>query len=169
MSEVPDALPELLAILATPEFEEFGEMHVASAEWSSDSLVIRAEVDHGDESRSSWQLRFRGVIESHLTVLTQCGLNVWRSDHPAIDQYTDAHEHLHFAMAPISVDGVIGQVWQAHVDAVDGDWIPFERYLNATIGLAALLRSGSGLLATGPTFLINAYASVLQEQDCAPT
>jgi hypothetical protein len=160
-------MDELLALLHTVEFEDNGDMRIVHAHWSGDRLVLRAQVDHGDETRSSWQLRFTGVLESSLTVLVQCGLNIWQ-DHAAIDQYTRRRQFLHFSAAPTNPDAVVGQLWAAHSDLA-GDWIPFERYLNGELPLAKLLASGSGLLATGPDFLISAYAAVLERNGCRPS
>lgn len=137
-------------------------MRIVSARWSPDGLTLRAEVDQEDERHSSWRLRFADVLDYTLEDVSNCGLNVWHNDHRAIQQYTDPHEELYFAAPPRNADEAVGALWSAHVRLVD-DWIPFDRYLR---GFAALLQAGNGLVAKGPSFLIDAYARVLDEQGC---
>ena len=162
-----DRLPDLLKILGTVEFEDHGRMRVVDVHWSTDRIEVRLQVDEGTDQASSWQIRFRGVLEQKFTVIDQCGLNVWRGNHPAIDQYQTPREFLHFGAAPLAPHEVIGRLWAAHVALVD-DWIPFERYLNCELPLADLLACGSGLLATGPAFLISAYVPILEDAGCMP-
>jgi hypothetical protein len=167
MMKLPDALPELQAILGTDEFEANGRMRVVAAHWSADRLDIRLHVADGTGQISGWSLRFRDVLEYNFANVYNCGLNVWRDDHPAIAQYVDTRAFLHFAHAPRDPSHVIGELWSAHVDLVD-DWIPFDRYLNREIPLLRLLSGGSGLVATGPAFIVSAYANVLEAEDCQP-
>lgn len=160
-------LDRLMELIRTDEFQDVGQMRIGSARWSSaGGLVLRALIEIGDYERSTWHLRFSAVIEQNLTVITHCGLNIWR-DHPAVSQYTDPHHFLHFAAAPGSPAEVVGELLAAHASIVD-DWIPFDRYLSREVPLAKLLSSGSGLIATGPDFLVNAYSEVLQRFNCQP-
>ena len=161
------SLDELRAIIESLRFEEFGDMRIVHAHWSAGRLVLRAELDHGDGNRSAWQLRFTDVLEHSITEVANCGLNIWH-DHVVIDQFTRPRLFLHFGAAPADADALIGQLWSAHTALAD-DWIPFDRYLNQQVPLNGLLKSGSGLLATGPDFLISAYADVLDRNHCLPS
>ena len=143
-------------------------MRVVSAHWSADRLTVRLQVDHGTDETSAWQLRFTRVIEHLFADVYDCGLNIWYRDHPAIDQYLQSRAFLHFAAAPTDPDRVVGRLWANHVQLVD-DWIPFERYINQELPLPTLLASGSGLVATGPLFIIEAYAEILESEYCEPT
>jgi hypothetical protein len=163
-----NALDELLAITRTGEFVDCGEIHIASAHWSDAGLTLRLEVDHGDEQYSSWQLQFERTLEHRLSDVVSYGLNVWHDDHPLIRQYTDPRQYLHFSSPPRNVDEVLGALWRAHVALVN-DWIPFARFLNAEMKPSALLAGGNGLFATGPAYLIAAYAEVLDAQGCGIT
>jgi hypothetical protein len=164
----PDELDQLLAIIGIGEFEDNGRMRVVSVHWSSDRLTVRLQVDHGTGENSSWQLRFTGVFEYLFADVYHCGLNIWRGAHPAIDQYLQPREFLHFASAPADPHRVVGKLWAAHV-AIAEDWIPFDRYLNRALPLLDLLAGGVGLLATAPRFLISAYVDVLEKENCRPT
>ncbi|HKR64455.1 MAG TPA: hypothetical protein VJZ00_12055 [Thermoanaerobaculia bacterium] len=152
--QLNDTLDQLLSITRTGEFEDNGRMRVVSAQWSADRLAIRLEADHGDGQHSSWQLRFTGVLAYRLEDVFNCGLNVWEANHPVLAQYTDRREFLHFSAPPRNATEAIGELWSAHVA------------LNREPELTALLMSGSGLFATGPSFLIDAYARVLDAQGC---
>lgn len=143
-------------------------MRVVSTHWSADRLTVRLHVDHGTEEKSDWQLRFTNVVDYLFADVYSCGLNVWVDDHPAIQQYVQTSEYLHFAAAPEDSHHVVGELWAAHRELAD-DWIPFDRYLNLESPLDQLLASGSGLLATGPAFLIAAYSDVLEKEGCRPT
>jgi len=160
-----DTLNELLALTRTGEFEDNGRIRVVSAHWSADRFAVRLEVDDGNEQHTSWQLRFRRLLEYHLSDVFNCGLNVWRTDHPVLAQYTDSREYLHFSSAARNPNEAVGELWIAHRELVD-DWIPFDRFLNETIKLPGLLAGSGGLVATGPSFLISAYANVLDAQGC---
>lgn len=162
-----DSLPELLAIVATSDFKDNGQMRVDTVEWSGSDLTVGLQLDHGTDEKSAWELRFTGVLEHLFADVSNCGLNVWHVDHPVLDQYVQPRESLHFASAPRDAMHVIGELWVAHRELVD-DWIPFDRYLNDDLPLERLLASGSGLLATGPTFLIARYADILKAQGCRP-
>jgi hypothetical protein len=142
-------------------------MRIVDAHWSGRRLILRADIWMGEAHHSAWKLRFSGVVEQSLSVVVECGLNIWR-EHPVLDQHMRRREFLHFGRSPDNLDEVIGQLWRAHVGVVD-DWIPFDRYLNHEVPLAELLASGSGLLATGPDFLIAAYEGVMERVGCRPS
>lgn len=164
------ALEELRAIIYdTDGFDENGRMAVVSVLWSDTGLTVRLHVDHGTGEQSNWQFRFTGVVDYVIEEVYHCGLHVWNGDHPAIDQYTQPHESLHFASAAPDPYRLVGELWSAHV-ALVGDWIDFTRYLNTTgLPLHELLASRSGLFATGPRFLIDAYEEVLERAGCRPS
>jgi hypothetical protein len=162
-----DGVQTLLQAIDDADLEHNGRLRVVSAHWSAGGrLTVRFQLDDGESQRSAWRLRFDGVLESMLRDVFNCGLNIWHGDHPAIDQYTQQHEHLHFAGTAGDPDRLVGQLWAAHRKLVD-DWIPFDCYLSGG-PLRELFASGSGLLATGPTFIVEEYAKVLVANGCQP-
>jgi hypothetical protein len=161
-------LMRFLKIVHSLPFEENGNMQVRTAAWDGDTLRLQFEVDDGEDRINHWDVTFSGVLELHLADVVQCGFRIHRGRHSAIHQYTQPREQLYFAAAPDDPDRVVGQLWAAH-RAVADDWIPFDRFLNCELPPAALLATGSGLLASGPRFLIDAYARVLKQQRCAPS
>jgi hypothetical protein len=104
------------------------------------------------------------VLEYKLADVFRCGLNIWHEDHPAIDQFTQQHEYLHFAGAAADPDRLMGELRAAHRKLVD-HWIPFGRYCR---GARSLFTSSSGLAATGPAFIVEEYAEVLAANGCQP-
>ena len=87
--------------------------------------------------------------------------------HPVARQYSDTRSELSFSRRADSPSRVVGRLVQAHHRAA-GDWIAFYRYLNELCDLEWLLGSGAGILAEGPSFLMTAYAGVLQEFEMRP-
>lgn len=161
-------LDELLAIVHSLPFEEHGKMRLLAVIIENTELRLQFRVDDGGEQVSEWELAFTGVDEVHLTTFHNCGLRVYREDHPALDQYTDPHDVLSFSAAAADANRVVGQLWAAHCRAAD-DWIPFDRYIHRAPDLGSLLSSRSGILAEGPRFLLEAYAAVLDENGCKPS
>jgi hypothetical protein len=161
-------LDRLLAIVHSLAFEENGRMSITAALWEQENVRLRFEVHDGNDDFTKWELVFRDVLEVQLSQASHCGLNVWRSDHVAIDQYTDRRAALAFSSPATDPDRLLGQLWAAH-RAIAGDWIPFDRYLNTAGRIEDLVRAPSGKLASGPLFLIDAYAEVLKRNGCVPS
>ena len=155
-----DQLTELMHVICSDAFGQSDGMRVASVQWTRRGVNVRFVMP--DASR--WELRFIDVLESRFTVVTECGLHVHDDNkHVAVLQYMDRRLQLHFAAKARDPFRVIGKLRAAHIDAVE-DWIPFDRYLDTKV-----LTKKSGLLATGPAFLIKAYANVLKAEGCKPS
>ena len=107
------------------------------------------------------------VLEYLLTNGFRCGLNHWTEDHPALAQYSEPFESLYFAAKSKDPDAFLGRLWAAHREATD-DWIPFDRYLNDSMRIRRLVQSEYGLLANGPSFLIEEYAKLLETEEMRP-
>jgi len=165
MKRSEDQLEQLLAITRGEALRESDGMRVTAMTWPTEGVTVTFELP----DRSSWELLFKGVLEVHISVVDQCGLNIRRNDHPVLDQYTNSHESLHVGKPPRKTGEVIGGLLRAHAEAA-GDWIPFDRYLEAPVeDIALVLGSKGALLATGPEFLIEAYSTVLEDVGCNPS
>jgi hypothetical protein len=118
------------------------------------------------ETRARWRIRARDVRECRIG-RSGGDVRLLEADHVLIRQHTDPQQTLHFRGIPQSADATLGQLWASHRHEVL-DWIPFERFLNSKAPLPDLLAGGYGLLADGPTFLIEAYARVLSSAGLSP-
>lgn len=160
-------LRELLAIVDTGKFEDCGRIDVTAAQWSAGDLTLRLGVDPGDETIERWTITCSSVVEHLLTQAENCGLAHVVGEHPATAQFTEPLEHLYFRGACANPEAFLGKLWLAHRRATD-DWIPFDRYLNTEVPVVELVASSSGCLATGPSFLIGAYATLLDQEKMQP-
>ena len=162
-----EMLEQLLQIVGSGEYEDNGNLATIAASWTGDALELRISVDHGNDETSVWLISCDHVLEYRLAESRyQIGLNVWRGDHPALNQYTSAFEGLYISSPANDADRAVGQLWSAHVETV-GDWIEFERYLNRELALRTLLSSPSALVAQGPTFLMLVYEAALVSNGCS--
>lgn len=133
-------------------------------------MLIEAAVllmDGAPQPVARWQIRAREVRDHF--VGPEGGLfEVLDSDHVLVRQHTAPREELYFHGRPRCPSTLAGRLWMAHETTVR-DWIPFHRFLNRSIPLEPLLDGGFGRLADGPSFLIRAYAAVLEADGVRPS
>ena len=155
-------LEPLIEITGSSELAEFGWVRMTSCRWIEDAIELQLEIDEGQGGRplAHWIVRCFEVGEHMLCDADGGGLQVSGSDHPVVRQHLDPRTSLFFGASPTPGSDVVGGLFSAHRDLVD-DWIAFDRYLNLSRPLEELLVSGSGMIATGPRFLLQAYANVL--------
>ncbi|MBI1785908.1 hypothetical protein HYR69_12255 [Candidatus Sumerlaeota bacterium] len=127
------------------------------------SLGISVTFDmYPDELASKWNIVCDGVQESRIGECYGDCLYIEEMSHPVVRQHTDARRELYFRGKSDDANRLIGLLCRKHRE-VAGDWIPFTKYLN-DCPLHHLLASGSGQLASGPAFLVEAYAGVLRDE-----
>jgi hypothetical protein len=153
-------LESLLSYIDGPECDDVG-VRIDRVAWDDSDLELTLAVTdyHGEVTQSEWLVRCRTVREC--VILGRFGdLVVHEFGHAAIRQHRDPRRALFFTGRPRDVDALIGQLWRAH-QQIAGNWIAFDRYLNAERRLHDLLSFGFGKLADGPDFLIQEYARIL--------
>lgn len=163
-------LTELLNITGTLRFEEFGRLNIQSASWDQGNLVLNFSLTYNDIGAGDcehWSISCDAVTHYTVSGAGYCGLNHHQDDHPALLQYTEPFENLYFSARARQPEKLLGKLWAAHHSATD-DWIEFGEYLNSSLVVADLIRSDCGLLANGPSFLIEAYAAVLEAEKMEP-
>ena len=161
-------LRDLLAIVETGTFADLGRMDLLEAKWSGADLTLYFDVSPNGKRHETWVLVCTSAVEYHLTAANECGLNHWTSDdHPAIAQFTEPHEDLYFSRPTDNAHALLGKLNLTHRKATD-DWISFDRYLNEQVTRSELVTLDGGLLASGPSFLIEAYAGVLSQEGMEP-
>src|SRR5215471_3949622 len=158
-----EMLDDLLNYLRAPDVEEDAFVRLQSASWRGEDLSIDLAVfaTYGVERQSTWRIECSEVIEYSLTDASG-DVSFHEFGHAAARQHTDPTCSLMFRTCPSSIPACVGRLWLAHERAV-GRWIPFDRYRNNRMSLDVLLRAGSGVLASGPSFLVRAYADAIAD------
>jgi hypothetical protein len=154
-------LDELLDYLFAPDIEENVFVRLRSACWRGRDLSLELAVDatYGAQSPILWRVDCSEVVEYALAD-GQGDVSVHESERVLTRQHSDPTCSLMFRSRPSSIPECVGKLWLAHQQAA-GDWIPFDRYRNGGGRLDAFLRVGHGILASGPSFLIRAYADAM--------
>jgi hypothetical protein len=157
-------LDTLIALTETGEFEDSGGIHFASADRTTDGLLLKILLVPGDGREEErwqivcsdvWDFRLHGEFAEELRVV---------SEHPVMLPFTEHVTSLYFYSPAADPLATVGALWERHRQLV-GSWLPFERFLNVLPkGLSALLAASCGELASGPVSLMQAYAQVLIEQ-----
>lgn len=131
-----------------------------SISWQDDDLDVEIRVMNEEGAVTDWRVRCSDVAEYRF-VAARGDISFHEFGHVAARQHTHRTDALLFRNRPASIDACIGALWLAH-QSVAGPWIPFLRYLNSSVPLGALLEAGNGVLATGPHFLLQAYADAIE-------
>ena len=100
-------------------------------------------------------LEFENVAEFHV-IPRECGTIRTAVDHPLLWDHNEKHSSIYFSSSPDNPAEFLGLLYSAHQSLLSG-WRPLGQYLHAGL---SLLQKGDGLLAEGPTRVIEAYASV---------
>jgi hypothetical protein len=131
-----------------------------------DDVEILLNVGFDSGSVSTWKVTCGGARDFWL--VHGIDIRIHAEDHPAARQYTDDQVDLFFRGTCKDASRVVGKLWHAHRNEVQ-HWIGFDRYLNVVPSLAGLLSGEYGKLATGPLFLVERYAEVLDQERLAPS
>ena len=138
-------------------------LDLAGVRIEGDILTLSLNLNTGGDSdtHQSWEVESIGFLEHEIS-LGQCeGFDLehdhvllWPYIYPevSVSFYGEAHDHL----------SVVGALFQRHLELVS-TWIPFTRFMNGNT--VAMIRGRYGMLADGPTPLVEAYAQVLEGFD----
>ena len=165
----PDEMLEnLLHFIENPTHPDDSFVRLDSVQFRDRDATLDVSVmDYGGvEVWARWKIRARALRE---VSIGQSGgdLSLLQRNHVLIRQHTDSRKDLYFRGVPKSALGTVGRLWVTHREVVS-DWIPFQRYLNSGVDLETLLAVGYGMIADGPSFLIDAYARVLSDAGVNP-
>jgi hypothetical protein len=124
------------------------------------TLVVCVVESDGNGVWTRWSVDVKGLREFRIT--DDLGEFFFTEEEHIVSRVLmDTWKNLSFCRAPHSAVETVGRLWIAHQN-IAGDWIPFERYFNPYGGnLVGLLEGGYGQIAHGPSFLIDTYAHVL--------
>jgi hypothetical protein len=160
---IDKSLQPLLDIISTLDFEEFGLLALASAEWDGNDLTLHLAVERKDEEDEVWRLHCANVRRSRIGNDQGIGSLSVETRHPLLLPHTEPVADLYFSSRPADPDATVGRLLEAHHSAVRR-WFDFLHFFNLgpDQSLRALLAGGFGKLAQGPQSLIGRYAEVLR-------
>jgi len=157
-------LQDLLAYLQSPDLAGDPFVRVDAVAFPDGDGVISLSVRdyHGDNVWTDWEVR--AVSLRDFRIQEPWG-ELWleERDHVVARQHTDTQQQLFFRGQPPSVVEAVARLFLAHRD-IARRWISFDRYINMALDLEVLLGQGFGMLADGPSFLVQAYARVLERE-----
>lgn len=153
-------LTDFLELTGTLEYEEHGWSTITSADWNVSDLILLVRVRvPGSPDRLFWvscsQPRSYQVI-----AMTTDQSVLLTSEHAVLWPHNQKQGELYFNGTASDATSLLGALIESQREVV-GDWFPIDRFLNLPGRSADILRSGHGLLATGPVMLLDRYASVL--------
>ena len=157
-------LEPLDEIFGSAEFEDDGWIAIDVARWQGDDLAVGLEVRPGGSApHQHWEIACRGVRRSRLERQIEDRIELL-DEHVLLLPHQQVHEQLFISSAPSNATAVVGDLWMAH-RKVTADWLAAESLFNPHVSLVRLLEAGSGLLASGPRVILEAYEEVLNSHD----
>ena len=162
-------LNELITFTHSYEFEEYGTLDLVGVRKATDVLTLSLEVSVRSETNLNqlWEVDCVGVLEHRISIggFDDIGLSY---DHPLLWSYIYPEASISFYGGVEDHRSVVGALYKQHFKLV-GDWIPFRHFMNGNP--IEMLRGRYGMLAEGPTPLMQAYARVLEsfKIDCGIT
>jgi hypothetical protein len=158
----------LKALLASLDpHEDEGDSYwvrIANATWSQGGVALKLAIHDNERSGdvlASWHVRCEEVREFLISDVNGGGLNFFEESHIALRLISEDRASLYFTGKAPDPFAIIGALYHLHRDVCD-DWKPFDAYLNRPADLPELLADGYGLLASGPVFLMEKYAEIVQ-------
>jgi hypothetical protein len=156
-------LNDLINLTSSYEFGEYGSSELATVrlEGSSLRLVLNLHSGGDSDAEQSWEVECIDVLEQQLSLGSCDGIDLqydhvllWPYIYPfaAVSFYGEAKDHL----------AVVGALYKRHLE-LTGDWIAFGRFMNGNV--VEMVSGRYGMLAEGPTPLIESYAKVLEGFD----
>jgi hypothetical protein len=146
-----------------------GWVRVLTMAWRASALEVVIAIDErrSGRMRECWKVTCKKVREYKITDVNGGGLALYDQSHPLVRQHSDEVATLRFSGRAAQPAAVLGRLLCAHGQVSD-DWISFDTYSGEPEALLRSLENGSGKLATGPRFLLEAYAQVLRESGLRP-
>ena len=154
-------LDQLVSLTHSYEFnEEYATLNLVGVRTQSNVLTLSFDfnIRTDKEDHRSWEVDCVGLLE-HQVCLGECNNFDLHHDHPLLWPYIYPEASVSFygeAEDPLAVFGALNE---RHLELVN-DWIPFGRFMNQNC--LEMIRGRYGMLAKGPTPLVEAYAQVLE-------
>jgi hypothetical protein len=157
------ALQLLLERLSTLDVEEYGWLRLESATWANSDVILHLVVHQQDQPDQSWLVHCHHVRNSKIRNDQAIDSIQVETEHPLLLPHLSPIAELYFHGRPAHPDAAVGQLVEAHRSLLE-DWFDCMHFFNLGLSrsLRQVLESGFGLLAKGPSPLIELYAQVLQ-------
>ncbi len=151
---------DLINLTNSYEFEEYGTINLTSVRMAGNILELFFDLGTYTDSdaEQSWQVECVGFLEHQLTVGPCDGLAL-EYNHVLLWPYIYPKASVSFYGEAKDCRAVVGALYKSHLE-LTGDWIPFDRFMNGNV--VRMLGGRYGMLAEGPTPLIESYAKVLE-------
>ena len=153
-------LDKLVSLIHSYDFEEYGTLDLVGVRSETNVMTLTFEfhIRTDKHEYQSWEVDCVGLLE-HQMFLGQCDDFDLSHDHPLLWPYIYPTASVSFYGAAENSLAVLGALYQRHLELVS-DWIPFGRFMNGNS--LEIIRGRYGMLAEGPTPLVEAYAQVLE-------
>lgn len=153
------SLDPLLESLATEDPDEQAFLALESASLAESKLTIVLVATREGSPPARWELRCHGVRKHVIRLGGFDRLEVVH-EHPVLWPFTEPHAEVSFYGKPASIDGLVGEIFKAHIRVADRR-TPFRIE-------PEVLEGGFGVLAQGPLALMRAYHEVLARHPMKP-
>lgn len=120
-----------------------------------------------NEIEELWQVECDEVASYQIVEPWDEGLSLF-DQHVVLWPHVLAARRLYFASAPENPDDVVAELVAAHFDLC-GDWISFDKYRNRNQPFRLLIAGGHGLIADGPSSIVERYFEILKSHGMSPT
>ncbi len=154
-------MDNLLEIVSTLEFEEYGSITFLSCERVEQDMILKLDVHTGNNENPSeiWYVDCYDV-HTHKIVLGYGDTINYVHDHVLLWKYNKQQASISFYGEAKDPMQVVGALFEAHFTLLGG-WVAFEEYFN--LNPISLIAGRFGLLAEGPYPVIQAYSNVLNK------
>jgi hypothetical protein len=154
-------MEELLTRIAATEDDDEPSVGLSQIAWQEQSMKMEVILAvKYPRLLERWEIRCER-LHSH-RISNDYGWPVLLlEDHPVLWPHQHGAAEAFFYGTPQSAEECVGALYAAHLRAV-GEWIDFAKFFNAPKPLATMLKSGGGMLARGPSPLMEVYKGALQ-------
>jgi hypothetical protein len=159
---------ELDDILLTLEFEEGGGVHITGTDWFSDDLRVEFAINTGIDGKSQlWEIQINGVRTNLIKSDFADRIELFE-EHPLLWPYNQLQTSLYFGRPTKKPYELFEGLYRVHLQETK-KWFSFDEYINANVPIIDLCKSATGLLASGPIKLLEAYKKELESHEMNPT
>ena len=155
-------MEELEQILQTVEFENNGWIKLMRLEQLNETLLLDVEINTGseDHDHQNWRICCTKPHDFHIERELIYDVEVVR-DHVLLWKNYQPSTSLFIKGRIEDYRSVIGALYEKHIE-VTGGWYSFGDF-DLSDQASRVLAAGFGLLARGPSTLVQAYAAILEK------